>query len=216
MTEQRRVLRFNLAERAAHWVLAVSFLLLFLTGAALVFRSLVQLLGPSGLRITSRLHHVVAYAFTFGPVAVLLLTTPKTTREWLRSIFTWTKEDLAFLASFPKEFFGLKVELPSQGKFNAGEKVNSLLTLVGSVLMVATGWIMLFRDSFPKAVLAWAYPLHDAGALLMGSVILGHVYLALLHPGSRESINGMLRGTVSEKFAREHHAKWYEEISKSA
>ena len=216
MTEERRVLRFNLAERTAHWFLAATFILLFLTGAGLVFRSLGHLLGPSGLRLASSLHHLTAYVFTLVPAAVLLFGTPRSAREWLRSIFTWSKEDLAFLASFPKEFFGLKVELPRQGKFNAGEKVNSLLTLFGSVLMVATGWIMLFRDSFPKAVLAWAYPLHDAGALLMGSVILGHVYLALLHPGSRESIHGMLRGTVSAGFAREHHARWYEEISKSA
>lgn len=216
MTEQRRVLRFNLAERTAHWILAVTFLLLFLTGAALVFRGLGGLLGQSGLRFTSRMHHLMGYVFTFGPAVVLLFGTPRTTREWLRSIFTWTKDDLAFLAGFPKEFFGLKPKLPKQGKFNAGEKVNSLLTLFGSALMVGTGWIMLYRDSFPKSVLAWAYPLHDAGALLLGSVILGHIYLALLHPGSRESINGMLHGTVSERFAREHHARWYEEISKSA
>lgn len=216
MTEPRRVLRFNLADRLAHWALALSFILLFLTGAGLVFRGLGHLLGPSGLRFSSGLHHLLAYVFTFGPVAILLFGTPATAREWLRSIFTWNREDFAFLGGFAKEFFGLKPKLPQQGKFNAGEKVNSLITIFGSLLMGVTGWIMLYRSAFPKVVLAWAYPLHDAGALLMGSVILGHIYLALVHPGSRESIHGMLSGTVSETFAREHHARWYESISKSA
>jgi len=214
MNNPERVERFNLAERLAHWNHAISFCLLFITGAALVFRGWGGLLGPHGVRLARDIHHVLAIPFTFFTLLILLVGTRTTFFAWLKEILTWDKEDVRFLLLFPREFFGLKVKLPEQGKFNAGEKINSLLTIVGSLLMATTGWILLYRNSFSKAVLAWAYPLHDAGALLMGAVIVGHVYLSLLHPNSREAINGMLWGTVTTKFAREHHGRWYRQLMK--
>ncbi|KYH31715.1 formate dehydrogenase subunit gamma [Neomoorella mulderi] len=209
---EERVERFNLAERLGHWSHGITFVVLLLTGSALVFRSYAGLIGPGGLRLFRSIHHVMAYPFTFLTVIILLLGTPRTAGQWLKECLTWGRDDLRFIAAFPREFFGLKVQLPEQGKFNAGEKLNSLLTIAGSILMVVTGWILLLRDSVAPALVAWALPLHSAGALVMGGVILGHIYLALGHPNSRESINGMLSGKVSARFAREHHARWYREL----
>lgn len=209
---EEKVERFNLAERLGHWSHGISFVVLLLTGSALVFRSYAGLIGPDGLRIFRSIHHFMAYPFTFLTVAILLLGTPRTTWQWLKECLDWDRDDFRFLAAFPREFFGLRVQLPEQGKFNAGEKVNSLLTIAGSLLMAVTGWVLLLRDSFSPAIVAWALPLHSAGALVMGGVILGHVYLALCHPNCREAINGMLTGKVSLKFAREHHGRWYTEL----
>ncbi|MBE3572420.1 MAG: cytochrome b/b6 domain-containing protein [Moorella humiferrea] len=209
---EEKVERFNLFERLGHWSHGITFVVLLLTGLALVFRGYAGLLGPGGLRLFRGIHHAMAYPFTFLTVIILLLGTPRTFLQWLRECFTWGRDDFRFIFAFPREFFGLKAELPEQGKFNAGEKLNSLLTIFGSILMAATGWILLLRDSFSPAVVSWALPLHSAGALLMGGVLLGHVYLALGHPNSRESINGMLSGKVSAKFAREHHGRWYREL----
>lgn len=211
MKNKNRMLRFNVSERLAHWVHAISFTLLLITGSALIFSAFGRLLGTQGLRTAGAVHRVMAYPFSFLTAAILLLATPRSALQWLRSIVTWSKNDLQFLAAFPKEFFGLKPKLPPQGKFNAGEKVNSLLTIIGSLLMMITGWIMVYRDQFSAATLGLVYPLHDLGALIMGAVIIGHAYLGLLHPGSREALNGMISGIVSERFAREHHALWYEE-----
>ncbi|GEA14949.1 formate dehydrogenase subunit gamma [Moorella sp. E308F] len=211
MTEER-VERFNLAERLGHWSHGISFVVLLLTGSALVFRGYASLIGPEGLRLFRSIHHVMAYPFTFLTVIILLFGTPRSTWQWLKECLTWGQDDFRFIAAFPREFFGLKVQLPEQGKFNAGEKLNSLLTIAGSILMAATGWILLLRDSVAPALVAWALPLHSAGALVMGGVILGHIYLALGHPNSRESINGMLSGKVAARFAREHHARWYRKL----
>ncbi|MGI9862591.1 cytochrome b/b6 domain-containing protein [Moorella naiadis] len=205
---EERVERFNLAERLGHWSHGIAFIVLLLTGLALVFRGF----GGGGLRLFRSVHHFMAYPFTFLTVLILLLGTPRTMGQWLKECLTWRADDWRFVAAFPREFFGLKVQLPEQGKFNAGEKLNSLLTISGSLLMAVTGWLLIFRDSFSPAVVAWALPLHSAGALVMGGVILGHIYLALGHPNSRESINGMLSGKVAAKFAREHHARWYREL----
>lgn len=207
-----RIKRFNLAERVAHWSQAFAFVVLFLTGSALIFRGYGALLGAEGLRIAGMIHRIIGVSFPIIILAILLLLTPKTTKEWLRSVFSWNMSDVKFLALFPKEFFGLKVKLPAQGKFNAGEKINSLITIFGSMLMVITGWMLILQDRFSPSVIAWVHLLHASGALLMGAVIIAHAYLALGHPGSREAINGMISGTVSEKFAKEHHELWYNEV----
>ena len=39
-------------------------------------------------------------------------------------------------------------------------------------------------------------------------LFLGHLYLALIHPTTRHSLNGITRGWVREDWARQHHAKW--------
>lgn len=207
-----KVERFNLAERLGHWSHAISFVLLLLTGSGLAFYSFSQVLGPEGLGIFRRIHHVMAYPFTFLTVLILVLGTPRTVGRWLRECISWGRDDYAFVGGFVREFFVLPVKLPEQGKYNAGQKLNSIIAILGSLLMVITGWIMLYQDSFSPQVVAWAHPLHAAGALVLGGIILGHAYLGLLHPRSRESIWGMIRGTVSRGFAASHHGKWYRDM----
>lgn len=210
--KDKRVLRFNLMERIGHWGHAVPFTVLLITGLTLVFGKYNSLLSGSTLKFLSATHHFMGYVFTFLALAVLIIGTPRTFLSWIKSCFTWNKDDIKFVISFPKEFFGFKVALPKQGKFNAGEKINSIITMVIFLLMVITGWMMLHPESFPKNTMLIVYSLHAAGAMFGGAVLLGHIYLSLIHPGSRESIKGMTIGTVSEKFAKEHHALWYEEL----
>lgn len=213
LTQPSKVLRFNLGERIGHWAHAISFVALLLTGSTLVFRSLTDLVGAQNIWYLRSLHRVMAVPFSLS-LLILLVLTPRSTLDWIRACFIWSKDDLRFLIAFPREFFGLPVQLPPQGRFNAGEKINSLLTLFGSLIMATTGWILVFRDSFSKEVLAYVLPVHDIGALVMGSVIIGHVYLSLGHPHSREAIKGMIWGRVSAEFAQGHHALWYAQLQK--
>ena len=39
-------------------------------------------------------------------------------------------------------------------------------------------------------------------------LLVGHLYLALIHPATRHALRGMTVGTVREDWARRHHAKW--------
>ncbi|MDN5362077.1 MAG: formate dehydrogenase subunit gamma [Moorella sp. (in: firmicutes)] len=204
--------RFTLGERLGHWSHALTFVLLLLTGSGLAFYSLAHLLGPDVLRIFRSIHRFVAYPFTFLTLLLLLLGAPRPADQWLQECFRWNAADIAFIQAFPREFFLLPVKLPPQGKYNAGQKINSLLTIAGSLLMIITGWMMIFADKFTLATLAWVHALHSGGALVLGGVILGHAYLGLLHPHSRESIKGMLTGKVSADFAASHHARWYRNL----
>lgn len=212
MEQERRVERFSLAERLGHWTHALTFVGLLITGSGLVFYGVGRLLGAGGLDIFRHIHRGLAYPFTFLTVAILFIGARRETLQWLKESTRWTREDIAFLQGFAREFFVLPAKLPPQGKYNAGQKLNSLITIGGSVLMVITGWMMVFADSFSLNALAWTHGLHAAGALTLGGVVLGHLYLGLFHPNSRASISGMIDGKVPARFAASHHANWYNNL----
>ena len=99
--------------------------------------------------------------------------------------------------------------------FNGGQKLNSVLTILGAITMVITGFIMWFKELFPVEVVRWAYPVHDAGMAVMVAVIIGHIYLSVGHPASRPSFMGMTKGVVPESYAKAHHGRWYDELKEN-
>lgn len=204
--------RFSLGSRVGHWCYVLFFIILLITGAALVFRGFGSLLGISGLKTATQIHRTIALPFTFIPIIILLVFSGKNIKRWLAEIFRFRKDDILFVTSFPKEFFGLKTSYPPQGRYNGGEKINSIIQLLGFFVMIITGWIMMFPASFSTGLVGWSRTIHGFCALALGAVMFGHAYLALLHPGSRESIKGMISGRVSMKFAKSHHPLWVEEV----
>ncbi|MDR3589557.1 MAG: formate dehydrogenase subunit gamma [Negativicutes bacterium] len=208
-----RIARFSLAERITHWVHTASFFTLLLTGLIVLspkFGFLAPVFG--GVQAARVIHKIAGLFFAFGTILIFVIGDWAAFVVWLKEITSWGKEDAAFLKEFPKEFFGGHPQLPEQGRFNSGEKVNSLLIIFAGAGLAVTGLMMWFADSIPLALIRWAYPLHDLAAFTMTAVIIGHMYLGLVHPGSKEAINGMLGGTVSRAFAKAHHARWYREM----
>lgn len=212
--ETNSILRFSLASRLGHGIHAISFTLLFFTGSALVFQSFGSLIGAGGLKLFSKTHHFLAYVLTFVPTLILLLFSWDNIKNWIYDITHWSKADVKFVSTFPKVFFGFKAETPKQGKFNGGEKINSILQILGCIVIGASGWILLLGITTP-AIAGWAHIIHSFTALALSGVVAAHAFLALLHPGSKESINGMLSGYVSMEWAEDHHALWVaEEMAK--
>lgn len=206
------VQRFGLPSRIAHWSHALSFLVLLITGLGLVFKGLV---GASTLRLFGEIHLLIAWPFTFLAVITLVIGAPKALGAWLSSAVKIDADDRKFLASFPKEFFGIgKVNLPPQGKFNGGEKVNSLIQVTGFFVMAVTGWMLVYKTSFSVDVFRWTLVIHSFSAMVLGAAALGHIYLAMGHPHSRAALKGMITGMVSKKWAEGHHKKWADELSR--
>lgn len=209
-----KVRRFSSAERWAHWVHAASFFILLCTGLAVLSPKLAFLAVPfGGIQSARIIHRMAGVVFAVVSLGILLIGDRAALRRWLHDITTWERDDVAFLRLFPREFFGGAPTLPEQGRFNGGEKVNSLLVLGGGTLLTVSGVIMWLADHFPPALVQWCYPLHDAAALTLAAAVVGHLYLSFLHPGSNKALSGMLTGLVEQEFARTHHAKWYREIT---
>lgn len=210
--ERKEVLRFSAIIRLAHWMHTITFFILVATGLLLYsnfFDWLAPLFGGfSGARIV----HRVAAVFFILPTVLVLLISPKELFHWLKEITSWDKNDTAFVASFPKKFFGVDSTPPPQGFYNGGEKVNSILIIILTILLTVTGIIMWFADNFTLGLVRLAYPIHSISMAISLAVVIGHAYLSLLNPTSNEAIRGMIKGKVSEEYMQEHHAQWYEEV----
>lgn len=208
----KTVKRFSKWVIYAHWVNAFAFFALYLTALPLYsdfFSWIYPLLG--GPEVARILHRVFAVLFVLPPILVLIFDRHSLI-HWVKSSFTWKKEDIKFFIAFPKEFFGGKAKVPKQGYFNAGEKLNSILTILCAAMLVLSGVVMWFPKYFGTGVIQWAYPIHNIAFGLSVAVVVGHIFLSLGHPNSKASMRGMTKGDVDVNYAKEHHGKWYDEL----
>lgn len=208
----KMVKRFSKTAIFIHWLNAVAFFGLYLTGLPLYteyFHWLYVILG--GPETAMILHRVFAVVF-MTPLIIALVFDRASLFHWLKQIFTWKKHDFKFFMPFAKEFFGLHSDVPKQDFYNAGEKVNSLLQLAMGFTLVISGLILWFDGFFSTGVVQWAFVFHNIGFALAMAVVVGHVYLSVGHPNSRVSMKGITKGDVPIEYAEDHHGRWYDEL----
>jgi formate dehydrogenase subunit gamma len=103
----------------------------------------------------------------------------------------------------------LRRRLPApQGRFNAGQKVNAALTAAFTLLFLVSGLLLWFGERDTRFRFASTVILHDGLMFAALVLLVGHLYLALIHPATRHALRGMTRGSVSEEWARAHHPRW--------
>ena len=97
------------------------------------------------------------------------------------------------------------------GKFNPGQKLNTAFIAGAGVVMLATGSIMHWFDLFSLDWRTGATFAHDWFALGIWVAVLGHIFFALR---DQDSIEAMLGGEISAKWARTKAPLWYEELNR--
>lgn len=212
MSQTKMVKRFSKTAIFVHWLNAIAFFGLYLTGLPLYteyFHWLYLVLGSA--ENTMILHRVFAVVF-ITPLVITFIFDRQSLFHWLKQIFTWKKHDFQFFLPFAKEFFGLHSEVPKQDFYNAGEKLNSLLQLLMGVILVFSGSIIWFDQYFAPIIVQWAFVFHNIGFALAIAVVVGHVYLSVGHPNSRVSMKGITKGDVPIEYAKDHHGRWYDEL----
>lgn len=206
-----QVRRFSKGFVWAHAINAISFLALYITALPMYtewFDWLYVVLG--GPEMARLLHRIFAVTFIL-PTFIWLIFDPKGFKLWLKELITWKKRDIQFFAEFTKELFGFKSKHVKQTFFNAGEKINSILQILTAIIILGSGFPMWFPDLFPSAVVQWAYLFHNIGFGLAAAVVVGHIYLSVVHKSSRLGFTGVVTGKVPARWAKEHYAEWYEE-----
>ncbi len=206
-----QVRRFSKAFVWAHAINAIAFFGLYITALPMYtefFNWMYPLMGgPEGARLA---HRVLAVMFIL-PTFIWLIFDHKGFFLWMKELVTWKKRDIAFFANFVKELFGFKFDHVKQSFFNAGEKINSLIQIFCAILLIGSGFPMWFPDLFPKAVVQWAYFGHNVGFGLGFAVIIGHIYLSVIHKHSRPGYTGVVTGKVPAWWAKGHYGDWYDE-----
>jgi len=211
MTAQatRFVRRYRPVQRYLHWIGAIGFVLLFVTGSVLVWPRQV----PVGFCCAIRqLHRIGALMFALWPVLYFIFDR-RHFIELLKETFTWTRSDIAWMKYAPGYFLGSTRNVPPQGRINPGQKLQHLGVIVLGLLMGLSGMVLLLGAGRLDATsLSITATVHDLGMLGLAVLTLGHVYFVFLYGG----LDSMLKGYVTEAYARMEHAKWLAELPESA
>ncbi len=226
--------RFKAIERFGHWLLAISFILLALTGLNLLFgRSLIMpLIGQDSFAAITAwgklLHNYVSFAFMAGLIMIFVM---------------WIIHNLPSLTDIKWLAMGggvlVKGLHPPAKKFNAGQKLIFWLVIVCGVSLSLSGWALLFpfetfffTDTFAK-LQSWGFDAaaflglppppyevimeqqlnqiwHTIMAVVMICIILAHIYIGSV--GMEGAYAAMGSGQVDRNWAREHHSIWAEEV----
>ncbi len=192
-----------------HWLNAVSFFMLFLTALPLYipsFGDFYRAVGPYYFQV---LHRAFGVLYLATPVIGLFIA-----RNGYKRLITeathFTKEDIEFQKKFPPELIGGQPDLPKQGFYNGGEKMNILLQAALWVVLAVTGVILWFGVDWSPVLRTWAIPIHSIAAGVGFAAALGHAYLAfVVNP---DSVHGMKDGTVKAAYALHHHESWVDEL----
>ena len=201
--------KYRKSVRVLHWTHAVAFVVLFLTGLVLFIPGLSGLAQNS---ITRILHRIGAIVFIVAPIIYTILDTGAVGRG-LKQAFTWDSSDIGWLKAAPAYYFLNKEEgMPPQGAMNTGQKMWWFLTVIFGALFILTGLLMWFASG---AAIQWMVVLHDVSFIVTGCMLFVHIYLSMLHPMMTEAWSSMASGKISAEYAKSHHGKWYDEISKA-
>lgn len=199
--------RFGAFERANHWMTAISFVLLALTGLVILYgSSLIRpWLGAGAFADLAEasvwLHMALVPPFALGLLAMLALWTlhnlpRRVDWEWLKQGGGMASEDS------PN---------PPAPKFNAGQKLIFWFVVLGGLALLASGVTLMFPFLWAGYDgMAVAQSLHSIAALLMIGLIIAHIYIGTV--GMEGAFAAMWSGRVDRNWAKEHHSLWFDEL----
>ena len=199
------LVRYNASERANHWAVGMSFILLALSGLALFHPAFYPLSLLLGGAVWARILH------PFIGVLMALLFVSMYLRFWKLNIIT--PVDKEWLSRVGEMVDGNDHNMPEAGKYNGGQKLMFWLATACMALLFVSGiviWRAYFSALFPIGVIRLASVAHAAVAAGMIGLIIVHIYAAIW---TRGTIRAMLYGTVSRAWAKQHHPAWFRQMT---
>jgi formate dehydrogenase subunit gamma len=197
----QKILRFKAFERFSHWLTAVSFVVLGLTGLNITFGKvlLLPLIGPDAFSNVSEaakyVHNFTSFAFVAGLILIAVIFFRDNLFEKVDA--EWLKQGGGFIKS----------RHAPAGRFNPGEKLVYWFSLAAGVTVSASGILLLFPFfGTDIADMQLAQVIHAVVAVLFVALILGHIYIGTL--GMEGAFEAMGTGEVDLNWAKEHHDRW--------
>src|SRR3954451_23236266 len=200
----RTVTRFRAFERFSHWLTAVSFVVLGLTGLNITFGKIVLLpvVGPDAFsdiaQAAKYVHNFTSLSFVAGLVLIAVIFFKDNFPAHVD--IDWLKQGGGFIRN---------KHAPAE-RFNLGEKLVFWFSLAAGVAVSASGFLLLFPfygTDIPQMQLAQV--VHAVVAILFIALILAHIYIGTL--GMEGAFEAMSTGEVDLNWASEHHDVWLAE-----
>jgi len=197
------VRKASIEEIVNHWIMAVSCLILIITGYGFLFK-LEQVYALFGSNATMKLMHNWA-----GVIFIVSLFA--TMFNYLREALTYDSDDWAWIKMGGGYLTRQKVKAPPMGKLNTGQKLYYLAILAAGIVIAASGF-SIWLVTGTRTLTLLSHLTHNLAFILFIVAVPAHAYLGTLaNPGT---FRIMVYGTVPIEFARKKYPKWMKEIGK--
>jgi formate dehydrogenase subunit gamma len=206
MNDDNLIERYKPADRANHWLTAITMILLALSGLALFHPAFFWLTNLFGGGTWTRILHPfigVVLAVSFWFLARRVGADNRITdadREWVRR--------------FRDVVSNRDQNLPEVGRYNAGQKYLFWVMVATIALLLVSGiviWQPWFTPWFSIGLSRVAVLIHALAAFVLIAGVLVHIYAVIWTKGT---LGAMTRGFVTRAWAKHHHPGWYREVSK--
>jgi formate dehydrogenase subunit gamma len=194
------LVRNTTAARINHWITALCFVLLVISGLSMfhpLLFFLSQLFG--GGQWTRAIHPWIGTMLTVSYLGLIA-------QFWRDN--GWNRDDVAWLRAIDRVMENQEEGVPEVDRFNAGQKfVFWSMALLVPVLFL-TGlliWEVYFGALTSIRTQRAAVLVHSLAAIAAIIVWITHVYAAIWVRGS---VRGMTQGYVTPGWAWRHHRKW--------
>jgi formate dehydrogenase subunit gamma len=201
-----RIVRYRFPERLMHAVTAVSYVYLLLSGLAFWTPALYWIaLVLGGGYLTRVLHPWVGLVFGAAVVWMFIvwradMRTTDADRTWRRAMRHYIRNE--------------DDRVPAAGRFNYGQKAMFWVMVAGTLLLLLSGLVLWWPERLVgvPSLRQAAVLVHAAAALVTIGAFIVHLYMGLaVVPGGLAAI---VRGDVSESWARHHHTLWADELAR--
>jgi formate dehydrogenase subunit gamma len=197
--------RHGIFARLVHWIVAISFILLGLSGLAMFYHGLFFIAGLFGGGEAMRLLHpwlgvvLVAGFFLLFCRFVGACLPAAGDGEWLTKV--------------GDVIAGREADLPEVGKFNAGQKLYFWAMALLILVLAFSGiviWQIYFAGVTGLPTQRVALLVHAGAAVAAILAFIVHVHMVTMEPGT---FRAMVGGKVSGGWAWKHHRKWLREVA---
>ena len=147
----------------------------------------------------------------FVPFLIFLVLDRRRLAQDRRELDSWTADDRLWLWRALSGGMLRGKKLPPQGRFNAGQKLNTHLVAGLALGFVFTAVLLLLRLRLPVWLTSGVLFAHQVLAVTSGVLLLGHVGMALFTRHGRGGLKAMVGGILPARLAHEGHSLWYAE-----
>ena len=213
-----RILRYTLEERIVHWVSGGSYIYLLLSGLALWSPAmwwLIVILG--GGPLTRWVHPVVGLVFVASVFYMYRMWKPDmevtaADKEWGKSIAKYVRNEEEELE--PVHAVRSFDQWAPVDRFNLGQKYLFWVFFWAGIVLLLTGVVLWFTEYIPWNLRYLRYisvVLHPVAFLVSLGGFIIHVYMGTAVV--RGGFTSVIRGEVSESWARHYHRLWLDRIT---
>ncbi len=221
-TESDYVVRFNVRQRIEHISLMVVFTALAVTGLLQRFYTgwfaewaIVRIGGVETVRI---IHRIFGGIFTLALFYHLVMLTYGLVVKHSRQSMLLTRKDFTDVVDSLRYALGLSSTRPEFGRFNYREKFEYWGLMFGSVIITATGLVLIFPAAvttvLPGQIVAASVVIHGWEATLaVLTIIVWHFYEVMLRPDVFPADTSIFTGRISKQRMMEEHSLEYAEVA---